>query len=480
MTLTIRSDTFTALPDMRAAVNGEKAHRACESFGGLARWLLVEELRAKSRKEKGAYPLNDPDPPVLPKDVGACSPLGVWDELPDRSAGLAYHRGYALPLQWVPVGPSGRESGLPQSFLAEANRVKALLVTHKEMLGARPGEWQLRLHPEAHTGGRGPVDLSEMGLEPASAWAALAGGLYLAVRNATPEPTVTATGIWDPDRGVRSVAGLEHKLPAARRHGAKKVFVPEEQAPAARAIAGPLGLDVGELRQDTLDPLEVLREYLRELAAPPPGPDLTADPEFQQRAFEQCRNYFLDQERGSERATRYYWEAVRPYITARVKDQLSRSPSRHKCRPTHLVTFLSRSPELILLMAEALRGWGVRNVLVLCSEDVADRAGGIRPDQIEAWTEPGDGMKYRTGWFDSGEPRVGPAIRDRIETFLGPIKDDPSRAILDITPGTGRMRWLADRAMPQKSWRVFLRAEYDDQNRPIPGTEQPVVWPADD
>jgi hypothetical protein len=50
--------------------------------------------------------------------------------------------------------------------------------------------------------------------------------------------------------------------------------------------------------------------------------------------------------------------------------------------------------------------------------------------------------------------------------------------VLDITPGNKWMTWVTDRAMPNGSWRLYVRNDTltPTDRRPRPGSEQLICW----
>jgi hypothetical protein len=230
------------------------------------------------------------------------------------------------------------------------------------------------------------------------------------------------------------------------------------------------GLLICGLEQGTIDPFRALAGYTSRLDAPPPPP-LSVDDEI---GFQAGVRYFDRQQRGSDAAVRYYWETLLPTIIARSRRKLAAHNSGDRGEafaPTHLVTIISSSPELVPLMAEVLES--VTDVLLLYTLDEKPAQGKIGPEAIrDRLAQVGKRCQLADFRDDATQAEAIPAL---IREFLSPVS--PGQAIYDITPGTGWMRWLADRAMPPGSWRVYLRHESKTAgSRPRIGTEDPIPW----
>lgn len=465
---TITVETLDKLPD-RTDPDGRSAYLACTKLGGLAPWMLHPDvLRSAYHDRSGVScePLTGrvqevatgvwvAVPPHLPRTPGTCGALVVFqDEFP-----RSLHRGFVLPLQWRLEEDCGR---LPRDLRVLAQRIKT------DTLRVSDRRWNLHLHPDVDVSTDGPLDLSGLGIDPASAGVSLAAALHLADQNLQADPTVFASAKWDDTSGAGEVDYLEHKFAAAKRHHATTVFVCDTQANGGRELllARQHGLELRGISERDWKYETALANYIRMLEDQP-------DPARPGVTLEACSNYFLRQDPRSRRGIEYYRTKLLPKLTGKL-GQLFTDPT---FRLTHLVTFVSNSPELILLMARAIPRLERVTALVGASRVRAD------DDTIRALREQLQAGDERPPIaFDTA---TFPDQTDTIQALRGVVGNltasaAPEGLVLDITPGTARMKWLADRGMPKRSWRVFLDTKYDDEkNRTIPGTEQPVVWRVD-
>lgn len=299
-------------------------------LGGAARWLLCEEALARLAEEDPHY---DGLPhPRLPETAGSC--LIVYEVDPGYPL---LRPAFVLPLQWREG--SGHDPGLPAKLRGLADRV----LQHLRFEGTT---WSLhRLDPFRSL----DLNLFDSVLHHESGWAPLAGGLLIATRGGKPRPDVWATGRWDGDGGVAEVEGLPAKLDLARRWGAKEVFVPEGQA-----CGGGEGLAIGKLYTGLRAPEDALRDYLAALDAPP-----ALDAPREQRS-----SYYLRQPTRHPVALAYYESHLLPQIIKILRQQSAKD--WRGWAPTHLVTVVSESPELIPLAARSL---GVSRCLLLHTDD---------------------------------------------------------------------------------------------------------------
>jgi hypothetical protein len=290
----------------------------------------------------------------------------------------------------------------------------------------------------------------------------LAGGLYLAVHGVCakekPEEKVTATGVWKDGVGIQPVTGLRQKLEAAARHGAKTVFVPEEQRGEAHELAPP-GLAIGTLKRNEPNPVETLRDYLVALEARPLRPTTPDD-------LPPCVDYYHRLQLRPELAADYYWSDLLDVVAELGRLELANLvvggplPS-----VTHLVTFASGATELIPLAARIL---GVNTVLVLHTT----------PEP------PTNALKQLETTVKTIVPKRVPMdtihemvrkITTHIEEFAPTVPAE--KLVLDITPGTSLQKVTADHAMRRGAWRFFLNPDYREALRGvIPGNEKPIVW----
>jgi hypothetical protein len=288
--------------------------------------------------------------------------------------------------------------------------------------------------------------------------------LLVAAEGGTPDPQVWATGSWDDCSGVQRVDGLPEKLALAVEFGAREVFVPSAQEKESRRLAP--GLEIGSLRMATRDPRAALGDYVLRLEAPPPPPTDASD----EPGFKRCVTYYMKRQRGRPRTTQFYWSHLLPTVTERCRGQ-----ARNQWpdwQPTHLVTVVSGSPELVPL---AVRTLGVRSCLLLFTPHTDPRLDQTAAmESVRAVLKP-DSVECIPGRFEDSEALTR-EIPARIDQFVAGVP--PEGLVLDITPGTKWMTWVADRAMPPDSWRLYVRNDTltPTDRRPLPGSEELVCW----
>jgi hypothetical protein len=424
-------------------------------LGGLARWFLRPEvlrLAADNDAVPESYRQVWQQLPQLPATFGSCWVVFATDrQLPLELLCPAF----VLPLRWVQGQPHSPR--LPAGLIRLAADVVEVLAAHGQL---ESGDWGLALGEEL-----GELDLSEMPLDCDSGWASLAAGLLVAARGGSPNPRIWATGSWDDGDGIRPVEFLSEKLDLAVQRGAQVCFVPQVQREEAQRLSGG-GIEIGCLRMAERDPVRTLADLTVRLESPPPPPDGPDD----QDAFERCSKYYRNQPRGEPAATRYYWTHLLPTITQRCRAQIL--AQYENCRPTHMVTIVSGSPELVLLAARSV---DVRRCLLLYTPDEnpsQDQTGRMRMvrELLEA-----DGRVCVPAPFANSEA-LEREIPAAVHGFVqGP---PPNSLVLDLTPGTKWMTLIADRAMPAGSWRLYVKNDTlsTPDNRPGPGSEQLVCW----
>ncbi|MGI6419425.1 MAG: hypothetical protein ACOX1P_27620 [Thermoguttaceae bacterium] len=328
-------------------------------------------------------------------------------------------------------------------------------------LGERRGQWRLELGADL-----AEADLRKMPVECQSGWASLAAGLIVAAHGGTPDWRVWATGCWDNRLGVTQVGLLKQKLDMAAEFGAKTVFVPADQAGEAASLVN--GIQIGSLRMAERDPGRALAELTLCLEAPPPPPCSDED----EAGFDRCMAYYLRQPRGRPETTQYYWSHLLPTVTRRVRRQvLSEYPD---WRPTHMATIVSGSPELVLLAARAL---DVGHCLVLYTPNMDPHGDQTDAMQMVKNLLEADGRECLPDAFEDS-PLLEKQIPEAIRRFG---QGQPSESlVLDITPGNKWMTWVADRAMPSGSWRLYIRNDTltSADRRPRPGSEELRCWRA--
>jgi hypothetical protein len=442
-------------------------------LGGLARWCLrreVLELAAADDAIPSAYRTAWLRIPPLPARHGSCWVVFAVE----RPAEWPWLRpAFALPLRWVErraeTGTGSDQddrclSPFPELHSPLLPAALARLATDAvKLLGDAPQpadvSWGLELSPELAA-----VDLRDMPLACGSGWAALAAGLLVAAEDGTPDPQVWATGSWNDGSGVQRVDHLKAKLDLAVEFGANAVFVPSAQVSEAQALAP--NLEICSLRMGTREPRSTLADYVLRLEAPPPPPTDVHD----EAGFQRCVTYYLKRPRGQARTTKFYWSHLLPTVTERCRVQVRRDwPG---CQPTHLVTIVSGSPELVPL---AVRAIGVKNCLLLYTPHQDSRLDQTSAmESVKAVLE-GDQIECAPAPFEDNE-----ALAEQIPDFVRQFGSglSPDSLVLDITPGNKWMTWVTDRAMPNGSWRLYVRNDTltPTDRRPRPGSEQLICW----
>lgn len=428
-------------------------------LGGLAPWCLRPEV-LRVAADNDAIPAASRQAwrqtPPLPATFGCCWVIFATDrQLPHELLRPAL----VLPLRWLPRQPHSPR--LPGGLADVAADVAADVVAHlaaQDRPEAR--DWGLALGA-----GLEAWDLSDVPLECSSGWASLAAGLLVAARGGSPDPRIWATGAWDGRDGIRPVDFLAEKLELAVQYGVRAVFVPQVQCQAARGVAGGR-LEIGCLRMAERDPLRALGDLAQRLELPPPPPDGPDDVQ----GFLRCRRYYENQPRGESRTAQYYWTHLLPTITQHRRAQLVQQYPA--CRPTHMVTIVSGSPELVLLAARAL---DVRRCLLLYTPDENPRQDQTGRMEMVRQLLAADGRDCVPAPFANDETlerEIPAAIRRFVQT------QPPDTLLLDLTPGTKWMTLIADRAMPAGAWRLYVKNDTlsSPDHRPGPGSEHLVCW----
>jgi hypothetical protein len=414
---------------------------------GVGRWILKPEVVRCARADAeglgpGSVPPADWTEPPPGRSVGDCRVLVVNR---DRERLPLLRPCFALPLRWcedLPHSPL-----LPRGLTILADRVIAALDAEPRVKG-RP--WGLRPGPYC---GLDRCDLGALGMDGSSAWAPLAAGLILAADRIAPDPGVWATGEWDPARGMVDVGGLESKLDLASEFQARTIFVPAGQkGPAERwrertggacEIRGFPDGATGGLRS-------AIGEFLARSGARP------GDGE----SFEIRVRYYLRQT-DPEWRRRYYIEDLLPELAGYYRSCL---PAH--CRPTHLVTVASDSPELVVLLAAALPA---RRCLILFTDDrrgrMEEAAAGVRSRVPRCEVLAGEVTR------DDGMPVV---MKGRVDGFIESVA--PGEILFDLTPGAKDMSLeLAMSIAPAGSYLFYLRHEFAADRRAVPAKREPLV-----
>jgi hypothetical protein len=433
------------------------ALEAAVGLGCLAAWWLRPEvLHEAARLQPEWAPCWAG--PVLSPELGGCHLLLVSRD-PERLKLL--RPAFLLPVCWV-TG-EGHAPGLPAALRPLAEKVVSQVVESRARESGGTVSWGLRL---AFGAGQEELDLTGLEMDFGSAWAPLAAGLLLAGQGIVADPEVWATGTWDRYSGVGPVEGLPAKLELAREHGVRRLFLPLPQRREAEQI-GPgdpsapppqLGFLLPDERGR---PREVLRPLLTELGMPP---DENASLETRGRNFALLPG-------DHPRAYPYYRETILPEVVVRLRRL--REERWPDWRPSHLVTILSTSEELVPLAAGAL---AVRHVLICYTPDgekgrLSLAAGRIRAD-LEA-----RGVACTLAPFRDGSPlEIEASLHPHVQAFTAGI--DPKNAVLDVTPGKKPMALALERLAPPDSWLVYWKHEQLGDRRPDPGHEDIERWPA--
>ncbi|MCL6502785.1 MAG: hypothetical protein K6T86_08875 [Pirellulales bacterium] len=422
------------------AVTAPQAARLASALGGLAAWWLQPRLlqRACEYLEQ-TWPQSP-----LPATRGACYAVMANPGWPCLQEAVVW------PLEWRET--PGHDPRLSSKLLAMADDILARM--------GRNG-WGLHQHPQFELR-EGVLQELNATADFASAWAALAAGLETAAANGTPDPAVWATGCWDAQRGIAEVDGLAVKLRLAVRQGATAFFVPEPQCDTARALLAQsqaAGLEVHPLTTGTLEPRGALRKLLQRVRAQPASPRDAQD----QRAFEECVQYYLSQPLDDRRTQEFYETHLLPTITVRL--QVTIRQTWPDWRPTHLVTIVSRRQELVWLAARAL---GVRCVLLLHT-----------PDQHNVAQEVQHRLHQHGTTSELAEFPNDLAMQDvlckHLQQFARNVQ--PPHLVMDTTPGSKLMSLSLNAAAPAGSWLFYLWHQTGgSDHRPLPGSEQPLRW----
>jgi hypothetical protein len=445
---TTRFERLCSLP-----CSPRSALEAAVGLGCLAAWWLRPEvLRAAARLQpEWASCWTTPE---VPAELGRCHVVLVNRE-PERLRLL--RPAFLFPVCWRAGG--GHAAGLPAALRRLADQVVKARPPQPE--GASP--WGL--HP-AFGSGQEDLDLSalEMGFD--SAWAPLAAGLLLADQGITTCRDVWATGTWDRYSGVGQVEGLAAKLDLAREHEARYFFLPlpqrheaEEWVQKNAATSPRLGFLQPDERGRQRE--VVLRPLLTELGMPP---------DMREPLPTRAR-YFALLPATHPRAYPYYRESILPEVVERLRRL--REERWPDWRPSHLVTILSTSEELVPLAAGAL---AVRHVLICYTPDgekgrLSIAAGRLRGDLAAR------GIACTLAPFRDGSPlEIEAALRPHVQAFTAGA--GPNDVVLDMTPGKKPMTLALERLAPAGSWLVYWRHAQLGDRRPDPGHEDIERWPA--
>jgi hypothetical protein len=429
------------------------ALEAAVGLGCLAAWWLRPEVLQAAVRLQPEW-ASSWARPNRPSELGRCFLLLVNRD-PERLRLL--RPAFLFPVRWL--AGAGHAPGLPAGLRRLADQV----VKDRPHDPGGKVAWDLHL---AFGAGQEDLNLSGLDMSFDSAWAPLAAGLLLAGQGIATSCDVWATGTWDRYSGVGLVEGLAAKLDLAREYRSGHFFLPlpqrheaEEWVQKNAAAAGP---QLGFLRPDERGrQREVLRPLLTELGMPPD----------EHAPLATRGRYFALLPGDHPRAYPYYRETILPEVVVRLRRL--REERWPDWRPSHLVTILSTSEELVPLAARAL---AVSHVLVCYTPDgekgrLSTAAGRIRAD-LEA-----RGVACTLTPFRDGSPlEIETSLRPHVQAFTADI--DPKNAVLDMTPGKKPMTLALERLAPPDSWLVYWKHEQLGDRRPDPGHEDIERWPA--
>lgn len=396
----------------------------------LARWILRPEVLRRVAEHDRARGDLDPsaywhDRPTLPIGSGACWVLFTQQDFP------LLRPAFVLPLQWRPDQPHSRQ--LPPSLTELAEQVlDAAGLQGFGLYGSREA-------------GIDDCDLSGLSsIDCSSAWVPLFGGLVMAAEGGLPDTGVWASGRWSATEGVQPIGQIEPKLEAAVEWGAKRFFLPDSQREHAEQWLAQrntgLGVDVLEERHGndakyTYTARGALRTYLADFGAPP-------DPAAPREAR---KKYYLLQT-DAERQRAYYRRCLLEDVADDCRRHLE--SEGHLPQPTHMVTVLSTSPELVELTVQVFRPSRVLVLYTVQTHKHLDDARSAIEQQLpgcEVLPEP----------FEVGDAMV-PQMRTAVTTFTRGVK--PDNILYDLLPGTKEMTLtLALELSRPGVWLYYLR-----------------------
>lgn len=445
-----------------AEIGADCAVRTVERLGPFARWWLrpeVLQLAADKFDSLGHAGLaaywSPKNPPNLPRSHGSC-----WIILARRSEAASMpllRASFLLPLEWKPV--SGHSERLPPALCALADDVLSGLRSAAIHVSELNKDWGLHLPSGSDLGFDG-WDISDLSFDFASGWAPLAAGLLVAAQGATarPDPSVWATGRWEPTQGLLEVGGLDEKHALACEWNVDQLFVPDANTNWVRQLRPAAAKRISFLDGGTVDPLRALQKYrLRLFAEPEP-----ADP-FNIRKF-----YFVEVLANRVKMSEFYIRCLLDTVLEeQCRPQLEKIAPRWN--PSHYVTFVSRNPELAILGA---RTFGSTHVLLLYTEG----DGQIRQSVDTVKRHLSDRKVACKNVSNS--PEMVREIPKRISDWLRQTKCRSNKnLVLDVTSGQVLMTLGLQFGAPRGSRLANIRAGTDKQyGKPEPGTELLLLW----
>lgn len=360
---------------------------------------------------------------------------------------------FVLPLQWVP--DTKHDARLPAELqdLAEMT-FKSI----RDMLKHTAGHWGLHLANDLAS-----VDLRKLHLAPASGWAPLAAALYIAAEGGTPDPTVWATGSWSFSDGLLPVDDVSLKSQLAAEFGAKTFFVPDGQQ--SDVASGSPGLSAGRLYSGTLLTSRALADLLLRLDATPTAPTSATDDE----GIKRCRDYYLRRPLREPDTKSFYVERLLPFIIQRRRREVQQQYP--ECRPSHLITIVSGSPELVELTARALEV--DRCLLLHTADDNQTRLAEEAKARLEDANHRQKHIFATLGDFAKDSVAIMQTMERHIREFVAGLASN--QVVFDLTPGTKLMTYALSRLAPPASWLVYLEHGWHE-GRPDPDTEEFLAW----
>jgi hypothetical protein len=406
-------------------------------FGPLASWWLDRTILERAF---GVYCR-----PSLPAVTGSCWVVFAQDSPPLYPCLAA---AYLLPLEWRP--DTSHSQRLPAKLIALASSVT-------QELGAEG--WGL--HPSAAAGlAEVSLQAADGHLEVKSGWAALAGGLVVALDRGKPDPRVWATGRWEGDPpGIRPVGHLDAKIALAAAYGRGHFFVPATQVAEAESIvarAGYEGVQIGSLEEGVSDARVALRAYRRRLRTAPgrsdPGPDR--------------RDYYLG-DLDPQEEKHYYRENLLPDILKSIREKWEVLGGGVPV--THLVTIASDNPALVVMAASAVRPTG--KCLVLYTAD-----------KMRQWEDARNLLEREKDRFPC---KVVPVSFESMEKLLEKMKErvqsllqgaSSAEVVLDLTPGSKEMSLVLALEAAQPGNRLYYLRHDRQGPKVVPFSERPLLW----
>lgn len=423
----------------------------CRKLGGLATFLLHPSILDKAGRCLPKVFREAEAMSYVAKLKGACWVVAVTHTGQEF---LSFNDAIVLPVQWR--NDWEKEDGqLPQGLKTLANEVR------KQFASPQQTGRNWTLHPIQ---GLELARLPQKVLEGCykSAWAPLAGGLLLAMRDGLPEPSVWATGAWNPCHGIESVEGVEKKLRVAARFGAKVFFLPDVNKNQVQKLAADHGIELDVFLSQTgpEGPRKTLQGFLdrfEHLADQSDSAEKRAESYLRIRDARQARQYY-----GS-----HILLELADKHRAGLASQLAASP----CRT--LVTVVSKSPELVYLAHAVLRP---HTSLVLYDESDGDIRQVI--PEVQEWLGRDTNCRAELLRFPYVEN-----IAELTRTFQQLLREqfdagDGKGMIIDVTPGKKAITLALIAAAPPDA--RFLYWHHTQKNgRSIPFKEQPEIFSLD-